>query len=343
MIDLTTSAAFFKRSFVWIILGLLAFTFAIFIYVNRINIGRAILPQKPPPATVAFGILPKFDLSPGFKLPANVTYELQTVSGDLPVSPTSAKIFSISKSSPSFLKPQMFTEIARRLGFSDPGQVVSGVMTFIDPEDRTRTLVIDTTTGETELTSTYLNNIDILISRPESVEDAKKTAQNFFDILNLNFANYPVSKIETEYLRVDGGNLIEANSLSASNLIGVNFPMADLDGLPIKNAREGDRFVYALVWNDIVVYARLQNLMVEKNSFATYPLKGVQKAFEDLKAGKGALNQPFNGQSLVVKSVELGYLQTGNEENYLIPVYMFNVSDGLFAYAPAVDENWTQK
>ena len=97
MIDLTTSAGFFRRASVWIVLSILAFVILLVVYLNRQAIGSTFFPPKPLPATVAFGILPKFNLEQGFKPPAGVSYELQTVTGELPALPSTAKVFKIYK------------------------------------------------------------------------------------------------------------------------------------------------------------------------------------------------------------------------------------------------------
>src|SRR3990167_1524503 len=106
MVDLTSSAGFLKRFAIWIVLCIVGLILIIVFYLNRSMIGSALFPAKPLPATIAFGILPKFDLNFGYRPTGNILYNLQTVSGDLPNFPTTAKVFAISQNKASFSAPE---------------------------------------------------------------------------------------------------------------------------------------------------------------------------------------------------------------------------------------------
>lgn len=343
MIDLTTSAGFFRRASVWIVLSVVALIVILVVYLNRQQIGAAFFPPKPLPATVAFGILPKFNFDVGYKPQSGVSYELQTVTGELPALPGTAKVFGISKNVISFSSFDIAKSRAQKLGFTNtPTEIGSNKLQFVDPNDSNRILVIDALNGTTNLESDYLTNTFILAARPRSIEEAKQTAIDFFNSAGVSLSEYPADKITTRNFKVDAGTLVETSSLSTTNLIQVDFTRADLDKLPVTSAKADANPVSALV-SDRVASVKYDALPIEKNDFATYPLKGVGKAFEDLKAGRAAYNKAFSGNSLTITSVSLGYVESDADLDYLVPVYLFNVVGGFSAYVPAVDNSWMQK
>lgn len=343
MIDLTTSADFFRRSSLGILIGILILVVTITVYMFRSDIKNAVAPPKPPPATVAFGILPKFDLGVGYPASSNVKYILQTVTGELPALPNTAKVFTTTVKEPSFGGPAIAKQKAARLGFLDDSIESTAVqMKFIDARNDQKTLTINMSTGDLILTTNYLSTPEVLTSRPRSVDDAKLLAADFFRTAGLNFDDFAKDRVQTRNFRIDGGVLIEANSLSSTNVIEVAYKYADIDKLPIINAKQRENNVFAIVGESGVVQARIINLNLLKNQFATYPLKGVVKAFAELAAGQAAYDSQFDGDSLTVTSVNLGYVDSSQESNYLQPAYIFNTTDGVSAYVSAVDNSWTK-
>src|SRR3989304_10594007 len=94
--NLTETASFSRKAFIWAI----RLVGAIVVLVLLISLGRVlkntIFPPKPLPATVAFGKLPKLDLTEGIKPQAQITYSIETISGQLPSLPNTAKVFTIA-------------------------------------------------------------------------------------------------------------------------------------------------------------------------------------------------------------------------------------------------------
>jgi len=306
---------------------------------NRAAIQKALFPPKPLPATVAFGILPKFDLNFGNKPTGSITYTLQTVSDELPILPTTAKVFAMGQNKASFSTPDVIKEKAGNLNFATEPEISGTKMKFTDQKGRT--LTADVISGNMKLITTYLNDPDILTTRPDSVEQVKKQATDFFETAGLNPFNYPENKIEIKYYRLDGGSLNETSSLSNANLVGINYQMGDIDKIPVYTVDTGRNSVFALASQKNLVEATFEPLNVDKGLFATYPLKDISLAYEELKTGNAVFNKPNNGSGLIVSSVSLGYLANPSA-SYLIPVYVFDLGNPLLAFVPAVDASWIQ-
>jgi len=344
MATLTETAIFSKKASRWVGAGIIILIVLIILLISGKTIKNMILPPKAPPATVAFGKLPKFDLSLGIKPPTVVSYDLETVSGAFPISlPQSAKVFSIAFPESSFGALEQVKVKASRAGFSsEPVEVLPGSAKFVDNSKKDKVLTIETASGNLVLFSNYLSNPEIITRKTKSVEDAIRIARNFFNNFDLDMEEFPEKNIQTRKLRVDTGGLKETLALSDTNLIEVVFGRADADKLPILAAWEETPQVWAFVSGDEIVAANLKIAKIQKFRFSTYPLKGVQKAYDDLKAQNAAFNKKAAGSQIAIREVTLGYIEGKSTEEFLQPVYLFRGNEGFVAYVAAVAGDWTE-
>ncbi len=83
------------------------------------------------------------------------------------------------------------------------------------------------------------------------------------------------------------------------------------------------------------------NLQPDKN--ATYPIKSAQQAFDDLKNGKGYIAS-YNGSDsqILISNVFLAYYIGITDQDYLMPIIVFQGQNGFFAYVPAVTNDALQ-
>ncbi len=372
MATLTEAANFSKNASRRIIYatGGLILLFVLFLVVRALV--ATILPEKAAGATVAFGKLPKYDLSEGIKPPAGITYSLQTISGSLPQLPSMAKVFAIEQPQPLFGDVERFIRRAATIDFSaDPEEISPGKLRFIDQEQTGRILTMDTINGNINFTSDYLSDPKIAQTRPETIEEAQETARNFFRALEVNLEDFGPEQVNIKKMRIDAGTLVETPALAGTNLVLVNFVRDDLDGLDVIWPRADKVSVWALVSGTEVVEAASSMARVLGYKFATYPLKSPALAFEELEAGRVALtkrvelsglnqstppdsydeifseDQSLSETSLksevIILDVKLGYVESQKNNQYLQPVYMFLATGGLIAYVPAVDEAWVDE
>ena len=344
MTNLTDTATFSKKVFTWftrvgtiVAVGLLIF------FLGKIT-NNYFFPPGPPPATVAFEKLPQLELSEGVKPPEGITYKIETISGELPELVPQAKVFAIGEAEILFGDLERAKIKASRLGFSQPPiEVGGGWAKFIDQSSQNRILTIETTSGNFTLDSNFLSNNALIGTRPKSEEEAMGLALGFLGNFDVEEKEFPRGKVQTIKLAIEAGKLKEAPGLSSTNLMQFNFQRADIDKLPIINPQINMSKVWALVARNEVVAAKLSILDIQKHQFATYPLKGTKKAFEDLKNGKAAYNKESDNEFFPIRDVSLGYLETEKFEAFLQPVYLFKSDDGLIAYVDAVDYEWIKK
>lgn len=343
MATLTWASTFFRKTFTRIILAVLAIILFFIIINFGKNLINSIFPPSNAPATVAFGKLPKLDLSGGVTYAPGTIFNVQTVSGNIPNLAASAKVFMVSEPRFAFGALKQAQEKAKNAGFnSQPVEALEGKAKFVDLKDKSRILVIETATGNFELQSDFASQQEIIASRPKSQEDAKRQAIDFFRIFGISQKDFPQDKISSTFYKVDAGKLVSVVSLSDANLVQVVFNRAEIDGLPVIYLNAANPSVWALVSNQKIAAANYFPIDIQKNKFATYPLKNASAAFEDLKNARGVFNKKIDGKVFIVRNVKLGYLQTNKFQPHLMPVYIFESDNGLAAYVSAVSDLWVQ-
>jgi len=344
MATLSEAAQLSKKGLRWIVIFGVVILGLIILLILGQTIKNIIFPPKPLPPTVAFGKIPKLDLSEGIKPSLGVTYSLETISGQLPNLPTNVKVFVVAGEESSFGALQRTKIMVTKLGFATEPQNIGGnVFKFIDPKKTDRSITINVASENFQLTSNFSQDTQVISTRPKTVEDAIGRAVEFFNNFELKTKEFPKEKVETRFLRIDGNNLTQTPALGSANLVEVNFKRADIDKLPIITPQESSPSAQALVSQNSIVAAQLSKLAIERHKFSTYPLKGTAKAFEDLKAGKGYLNkEPEDRSRIPIRDVTLVYLETKKSQGFLQPVYVFKSDKGLVAYVSAVEEAWTK-
>lgn len=335
MTTLTQTAFFSKKAFLFAAIGLVIIL--ILFFAARAILGLT-FPSPPAPATVAFGKLPRPDFSDGIAAPRNISYKIETISGELPKLATSARVLAIVTPEPSFGAQERAKISASKVGFQNPKEVSGGILRFSDPQETDRILMVDTISGDLTLESNFLNKAQISSSKIKSVDEATEKAIDFLNQFDVGSDEFPRDLVKTKKLKVQDGKLVEALT-GDLNLVEVNFQRAAIDKLPVVNPRENKASISILVSANKIVEATVKMHHVERFKFATYPLKSTNEAFEDLTKGKGILNREAN-EEFIVRDVKLGYLETQKEQPFLQPVYIFESDNFWQAYVAAVDETW---
>lgn len=335
MVSLTRFVYLFKKASTFLALVLGIVLVLTLIYILGVNLKKSLFPDSPLPATVAFGKLAKIDLTQGINPQRVINYKIETISGDLTELSLSAKVLRIGPDFPSFGKLEEVKARAKQLKFDGEPQVLDGLFKFIDTKDSTRVLTVSNYSGSFILDSKLENS-----TRPPSTEGTKSRARDFFGIFGLDVKEFPDDKIEIVNLKFKDGKLTLANSFSDASLLKVNFNRANLDKLPVYPIVEGQNLVWAIVGAEGILSAKMDFYNLERFSFATYPLKGVRKAYAELQKGLGVFNKPITEETFAIKNVSLGYVEGSKRQGFLQPVYVFGGDNNIRAYVAAVDDLW---
>ena len=86
-----------------------------------------------------------------------------------------------------------------------------------------------------------------------------------------------------------------------------------------------------------------QTVNLQPSTQATYPIKSAQEAFDELKSGKGYI-AAYNGteSQIQISNVFPAYYLGNTQQQYLMPIIVFQGQDGFFAYVPAVTSDSLQ-
>jgi len=341
MATLSQTSEISKKAFVGalVVVGLIFLSILTFKF--GLTLKNMLFPAPPPASTVAFGKIPKLDISEGIKPPEKINYKVETISGALPDQAREIKVFQIDPLRPSFGDLERTkAQVANADYTKEPESVTERTATFRKVRNPDFVLTINITSGNFVMGSDYLNKQELLTDSPVSVESAVEIARDFLTRLRVNLSSIDQKGPKNQLLKFENGTLDEAVSLSSANFIKVLFPRLPIDEVKVISPRLDTAPVWTLVSPKDVVEAQVAMQDIKKHKFSTYPLKEVTKAFEELKNGKAAFNKEIEGIVFPVRDVEIVYLEGENYQEYLQPVYLFKSDNNLAAYVPAVDENW---
>src|SRR3990167_7912410 len=341
MATLSQTSEISKKTFVGglIVVGVIFLSILIFKF--GMTLKNMLYPKPPTASTVAYGKIPKLDISEGVKPVGKIEYKVETISGELPKLSHELKVFKIDFPRPAFGDLERTKINVANADFrKEPESVTERTATFRNLKYPDFVLTINITSGNFVMGSNYLNKEELKSGRPPSVERAKDIATNFLERLRVDVSSIDQKTPKVQLLKFGGQTLDEAVSLSSANFIKFLFSKVPIDEVKIISPRLDRAPIWALTSPADVVEAKVAMQNIKLHKFSTYPLKELNRAFEELKNGNGALNDEIAGGVFPIREVEIVYLEGENYQEYLQPVYLFKSDNNLAAYVPAVDENW---
>lgn len=346
-----------------------AFVICFFIFKYAFILVRALYfninPPPPPPVTTVFGKLPPIYI-PHLQIEGadTVTYTVDTPTGKFPQLPNQAKVFAIPHDPATLLSESRARALAHSFGFNNEPTRVSSAALHFDDVPGGRQLDINIVTGNFSIVTdpaTMALNLEPGSSPTQA--QAINSALGLFTNKQLLSTDYISGIQKTTLVKIVTGNLAEAQSISEAQLVDVSL-YRQADKLNVYGADPSKGLIRVLIsGNPQATYPLItyNSWPLETTKVATYPLKAVDKALSELKAGSGsyvflklrgqdayASYSPVNIASVSVRTVEVGYYDSDQLQNYLQPIYVFGGifrtkggSDGDFtAYVPAVDTSW---
>ncbi|HTK03562.1 MAG TPA: hypothetical protein VL401_02215 [Alphaproteobacteria bacterium] len=320
----------------------------IFILVGKVILDASIaiylktFPPAPPPPTVKFGKLTKIPF-PANNITAKLNYTLETPEGGLPTNiPTQAKVFFMPKISANLLALDVAKEKAKSLNFTSDAEQVSDIIYKFKNTDFPSTLQMNIITGTFSISYDLASDRTPIESRPPVAEVA---ASEFRSTLSsANVLPEDLSGLTTHnFLKLSGGNLVTALSLSESDMVKINLFRKNYDNLPSVTGNPNEANVWALIGgsdnrDQQIIASEYHYHSVDESQFSTYPIKTPAQAFSELQT------QPFiadlgvnkDGANLKIRRIYLAYFDPEEASDFYQPVYVFEGDNGFTAYVPAV-------
>lgn len=341
-----------KKVLKWGSLLCIAVIAVVFLFRTGVAIKEYFWPTPPPPPTVSFGQLPPI-IFPEAPIKETFIYSLETVSGNFPFFPDRATVFQITPPVPNLLNTDTARAKVQAVDFVDengnvlPEKKLSPTTyQWEDQSNLKRILTMNLISFNFTLSSSYMTDesVKAAVNLPTEA-NAIKTAESFIGDLGLFSTDIDPTKTRTTLLTIKDGTILPATSFSTANLIRINFFQKDAESLPMMYPYPPYSLMDIVVaggggFNGQVVEAKYVHRDVTSTS-ATYPIKTAGTAFEELKKGRGYVAS-FNGsgKNIKIRSISLGYFIGDGEQNYLLPVVVFEGDDNFIAYVSAVTNNW---
>jgi len=327
---------------------------AIFILKMTWDVGKVlwkkIHPSPPPPPTVAFGKLPKLKFSE--KETFKLTSRLETIQGALPKLPDVGRVYFMPQKPPNLLALDRAKQKARKMGFTgQPENIGNTNYRWTSSTAPPTTLEMEINSGNFHLRYQYENDQDLLVQKNlPTNEQAAQEAKSFLQTNGLLTDDLATGSAEFNYLRYVSPDLLPATSLSEADFVRVNLFRADLNDLRIFPPNPKEALVSFLFSGNRENYKRIIEINytyypIDRNTSATYPLKPVNDAWQELQAGDGDIaNLGQNkDKDITIRQIYLTYYDSEEPQTFLQPIYVFEGDNNFFGYVPAIALEWTEQ
>lgn len=324
---LTQTAILVKQavviSTIALILGIISFA-GYRIWYTRYLASLPPVEEKP---DTKFGLLPQLEFPKSNVSSSNFSYSLDTVTGGLPkvdTDPAFAKIikvYFVTQTFATFLSPDKSTGLAEKFGINNPPDILSE--TKYQFKDKDKNLSIDLDNGN------FIYTNEATISAKANLDDENKLTSDFKQILS------DLGALKDD-LKNGTTKVIPLKAASAQ----ISLWPAAIDKKPIFTPDLNRSLVNATVVggaDNLNNYLSLNFTYypIDTTTFATYPVKTAEVAFNDLKSGKGVVIVAPDKPQVSITSVYLGYYLPEKYSPYLQPIYIFE-GPNFVAYVTAI-------
>ena len=303
-------------------------------------------PPPPPPPTVRYGKLPKlnFPTSVGEATPE---IKLETIEGSLPSNlPNTAKVYLVSINRSLLFAEDRARDKAKRLGFTtDFVRMDEQVYRFVHQSEPAE-MVVNSISGGFAYRLDWTQDKVIPTSHAVPVGNAAVgEAKSWLSQLGLLPPELAEGSGVFSYFVAAGSAMVPTDLFYEANFTRVDLFRANKNELRIM-AAGGNTSPVAIIFTGVggprrVISANYQYSDTQDTEFATYPLKGIQSAWEELVAGKGYLAKRV-GPKVTVRKVGLAYYEANEPQNFLQPVYVFQGDAEFVGYVQAVADEYVQ-
>ncbi len=235
---------------------------------------------------------------------------------------------------------------AKLLGFrSEPEKISDTKYRWKSQDIQEKALEMDTVTNNFTIRYPYENDTTLANSADHPSGKQQITVAKAFltksDFLAPDLDN---SNGEFVYYRFAPPNLLVTPYQYEADFILVNLFRSDLDGLKILPPKPKDSLISLLYSNKGLVKANYTYYPIETKNPATYPLKKINQAWEELQGGNGFIAYLGDNKDgvITVRKAALAYYDDSEKQEFLQPIYVFEGDNDFIGYVAAIDSSWQQ-
>lgn len=287
-----------------------------------------------------FGLLPPINFPKKTVSTSNFSYSLDTTTGGLPkvgVDPDFekiAKVYFVTQTFASFLSADRAGALASNFGLVTPPESLNETRYKYSGQKKTLTVELDSGNFS------YRNGATMSASL---LDDDSKLISDFEQVLNslgVMKDDLKTGRTKILFLKNAGEALTSTQLRSEATAVQISLWPSLLNKKSIFTANFDKSLINATITGSA---SNLENYLsfsftyypIDTSTFATYPIKTAEVAFEDLKNGKGVvITEPKNPQ-VSITSVYLGYFLSDDYSPYLQPIFIFE-GPNFVAYTNAI-------
>ncbi|MBU0999801.1 hypothetical protein KKE78_00185 [Patescibacteria group bacterium] len=303
------------------------------------------LPPVEEKPNIEFGLLSPIIFPKSIVSPSNFSYSLDTTTGSLPkvgVDPDFEKItkvYFVTQTFTTFLSAERSTTLATNFGLTMLPEILSDTQYKYTDQNKTLTVSLDT--------GNFSYSSEATISAKTSLDSDSKLISDFkemLDSLGVIKNDLKTGRAKIIFLKSAEGALVPTHIRSEAVAAQISLWPASIDKKPIFTADFDKSLVNAVVFGSadkLENYSSLDFIYypIDTSTFATYPVKTTDSAFEDLKRGKGIVVIEPKSPQVSITSVYLGYYLSEDYNPYLQPIFIFEGPD-FVAFIDAVSEEF---
>lgn len=304
------------------------------------------LPSLPPveekPDT-KFGVLPYPNFPTVDVSSSNYSYTLDTATGGFPDFEKIVKVYFIPQPFASLLSGDKSKALAKKFKITTEPEVISETEYLF--KEGFVSLKVNLDSGNFVYQNEATKSGEEKLAAPDEL-----LTQNFKDLLKTNnFLNDSLQngRSKINFLKSEDGESKSVSSRSEAQIAQISLWPEDIDKNPIVTENPNSSLINALVKNtgrELSDYFEINYITwpIDLKTFATYPLKSSEKAFEDLQSGKGIVMVKPTRSKVSITSVYLSYYLSKNYTPYLQPVFVFEGPE-FVAFVPAVANQFLEE
>jgi hypothetical protein len=348
MATLTETAFYARKAVNWGIIGLIGFIILRLLLGIIINAIRQAFPSPPLKADNAFGKLKAITFPKSASPSGQLTYSLQTITGDVPTASDAARVYFLPKNKMNLVSLSQAQSFAARLSFTaTPKQITETLYRWTDLKDPLRSLDMDIVSNHFIYTYAFIHNLALFTERniPSPSEAAEEVA-SYLQSIGLQFDDLnPVPNLQ--YLKIVGDHLEIATSQSQADAVRLDYFRKAYDGIPAVTDKPNEGNVVVIISGSSskeqrIIFVNYHHWSIDLHNIAIYNLKTSKQAFLELSSGRAYFAKfPQNKIQIDITDVTLGYYDSNDPQYFLQPIFVFS-GDNFMAYVPAVAPPWTE-
>lgn len=289
----------------------------------------ASLPPVEEKPDLKFGLLPPPEFPQGSVSTSNFSYSLDTATGGLPKLGEEegfekvVKVYFVTQTFATLLAPEKSAALAEKFKVTTAPEIISE--TRYRYKDKNKTLLVDLDNGN------FAYNKEATPSANINLEEETKLVTEFKQFLaNMGLLKKDLQEGRTKVtlLKINNGQLIPTQTREEAVAYQISLWPAAIDKRLVLTPDFNNALITAVVSGaaaDLENYLSLRFTYypIDLTTFATYPIKTPEEAFDDLKTGRGTVIVTPDKPQVSITSVTLGYYLSGSYNPYLQPVYVF--------------------